>query len=491
MDEPVRSYIERSANQQLEGYHIRIGKLDLHPLNLSLDLENVVLIQTAQPDPPLATIPSWHASMQWSRLLRGQIVSDHVVDHPTVNFTRSQTKEEAKDPRQKAWQDTLQEVYPVTINKLEIHDADVTYFDHPKAKPMHLSHLQLDLSNLTNRASDRTYPSDIRIETDVFEHGHVNVDGGLNVLMKPMLGVNVDAKIENMPLRDLVALTGRYNVQLTDGTLGAHGRIEYSPAKKTADIQDILVENVKADYVYREQTQDAQKRRKVADTAKEAKEDPAITITIARGKILHGELGLVNASARPEYRVFLADLNADLDHFSTDLHELSNGDAAVKLTGRFMGTGRTVAMGMFRAEKPDPDFDLDVQIVKADLKSLNKVLRAHADMDLAKGNLSFFSKFSIQKGQVEGYVKPIFRDVEVYDPQQDRHKAATKKVYEAVVGGVKELLKNRPQQQVATETDVSGPVPNPRADTWQIVGTLLQNAFFKAVLPGLEKEYGT
>jgi hypothetical protein len=111
-------------------------------------------------------------------------------------------------------------------------------------------------------------------------------------------------------------------------------------------------------------------------------------------------------------------------------------------------------------------------------------------MDVAKGNLSFFSELSIKNGQVQGYVKPIFKDVEVYDPKQDTDKALTKKVYEAVVGGVVELLKNEPRQQVAAETDVSGPVPSPRADTWQIVGTLIQNAFFKAILPGLEKEYG-
>ncbi|HEX2054908.1 MAG TPA: DUF748 domain-containing protein, partial [Nitrospiraceae bacterium] len=442
MDEPIRGYIERNANQQLEGYQLRIGKLDLHPLNLSVDLENVTMIQTAQPDPPLATIPMWHASLQWSQLVRGHVVSDHAIKRPVIHFTRSQAKEEARDPRKKDWQDTIQEIYPVTINELAIHDAEVTYFDHPNAKPLHLTHLHVDLANITNRASERTYPSDIRVETDVFERGHVQLDGGVNLLMKPVLGVNINARIENMPLRDLVALTGRYNVHLTDGTLGAHGRIEYSPRTKTADIQDFLVENVKADYVYRQQAQDVQKRQEVADTAKEAKEDPAITVTIARGKILHGELGFVNASARPEYRVFMADLNTDLDHFSTNLRELSGGDAAVKLTGRFMGTGRTVVMGTFRPEKPDPDFDLDVQLVKTDLKSLNKLLRAYADMDLAKGTLSFFSKLSIHKGQVEGYVKPIFKDVEVYDPQQDRDKAVTKKVYEAVVGGVKELLKN-------------------------------------------------
>jgi hypothetical protein len=57
------------------------------------------------------------------------------------------------------------------------------------------------------------------------------------------------------------------------------------------------------------------------------------------------------------------------------------------------------------------------------------------------------------------------------------------------VCGVKELLKNRPQEQVAAETEVSGPVPSPRADTWkiEIVGTLIQNAFFKPSCRGWEK----
>jgi uncharacterized protein involved in outer membrane biogenesis len=135
MDEPIRGYLERNANQHLDGYQLHISKLDLHPLNLSLDLEDVTLIQTAQPEPPLATIPTWHASVQWSQLLRGHVVSDHALERPMVHFTRTQAKEEAKDPRPKDWQDTIQEIYPVTINKLTIHDADVTYFDHRTRSP--------------------------------------------------------------------------------------------------------------------------------------------------------------------------------------------------------------------------------------------------------------------------------------------------------------------------------------------------------------------
>ncbi len=490
MDGPIRGYIEQNANQQLDGYQLRIGKLDFHPLNLSLDLEDVSLIQKAQPEPPMVVIPKWHASIQWSQLLGGHVVSDHALERPTIHFTRTQAKEEAKDKGEKEWQDAIQQIYPVSINKLKIKDADVTYFDHPKAKPLHLSNLQLEADNISNRQSDKEYPSDLRLETDVFQSGQITVDGAVNFLMKPMLGLNAEVTIDKMPLGDLVALTGRYNLQLTEGMLAAKGRVEYSPSKKTVDIKDFLVENVKADFVFRQHAQDEKKRQEVADTAKEVQKDPTITVNVAHGKVLHSELGFVNVSARPEYRAFMADVNAEVDHFSTNLRDLSGGDAVVKLTGRFMGTGRTLVSGTFRPEKPDPDFDLGVQIVKTDMKSFNKVLRAYADMDLAKGNMSFFSELSIKNGRVAGYVKPIFKDVEVFDPKQDSDKAWTKKVYESVIGGVVELLKNQPRQQVAAETDVSGPVPNPRADTWKIVGTLIQNAFFKAILPGLEKEYG-
>ena len=158
--------------------------------------------------------------------------------------------------------------------------------------------------------------------------------------------------------------------------------------------------------------------------------------------MLHGELGFVNKSTKPEYRVFMTDVNAELDNFSNRLKELKEGDAVAKVTGLFMGTGRTVAAGTFGRENPDPAFDLDVRIVKTELKSFNEVLRAYANVDVSKGAFSFFSQLSVKNGQVTGYVKPIFGNVEVYDPKQDEDKAVTRKLYEAVIGGIVELLKN-------------------------------------------------
>jgi hypothetical protein len=62
------------------------------------------------------------------------------------------------------------------------------------------------------------------------------------------------------------------------------------------------------------------------------------------------------------------------------------------------------------------------------------------------------------------------------------------KVYEGIVGGVATVLKNRPRRGVATETRLSGRLDDPRTSTWQALAGLVQNAFFEAILPGLEGE---
>ena len=53
------------------------------------------------------------------------------------------------------------------------------------------------------------------------------------------------------------------------------------------------------------------------------------------------------------------------------------------------------------------------------------------------------------------------------------------------------LLENTPREEVATRTDVSGPLENPQTSTWQTVINLVKNAFFKAILPGFEKQVGS
>jgi hypothetical protein len=74
----------------------------------------------------------------------------------------------------------------------------------------------------------------------------------------------------------------------------------------------------------------------------------------------------------------------------------------------------------------------------------------------------------------------------VYDARQDRDKNVLRKVYEGVVGGVSRMLQNRPRDEVATVVDVSGRLENPNTSVIETIVGLVQNAFFRAILPGFE-----
>ena len=187
----------------------------------------------------------------------------------------------------------------------------------------------------------------------------------------------------------------------------------------------------------------------------------------------------------PPYRVFLADTDLTLNNLS---NQKADGPAKAHLKGKFMGSGSAVVDATFRAETAGPAFDLSVRIDDVEMPSMNDLLRAYGKFDVTEGRFFFYSELSVHDGAIEGYVKPFFKDMVVYDPRQDKDKSFMKKMYERVVGGVGKILENRPREEVATKTDISGPLENPKVGTMQAIVKLVQNAFFKAILPGFERE---
>jgi len=64
------------------------------------------------------------------------------------------------------------------------------------------------------------------------------------------------------------------------------------------------------------------------------------------------------------------------------------------------------------------------------------------------------------------------------------------KIKERVVGAVSKILENRPRSEVATRVDLSGRLDQPNSSLVQAALKLVQNAFFKAILPGFEQSLG-
>ena len=487
LDEPLRAYAEREVNQRLPAYTVHIGALDLHPLGLSLDLEDVVIRQKEQPDPPLAEISKIHGSLQWSALFRGRLVTDELIDHPVIHFTRPQAGKEleASPEKKQSWQEALFAMQEVQINEVRINNGDVTYREHATSKPMRITDLNVKAGNIRNvRSQSHEYPSDLHIDAVVFEKGKFTLDGHADFFAEPSLAVNADLSLTDIELAALQPLTAQHQVHISQGRLSADGHVEYAPTVQEARLRTFALHDVKGDFIHtaKAEKKEKEKGKKAVRAAKQAANHPTLLVRIDQGKIENSEFGVVNQAASPSYRIFIGGTNIDLENWS---NQLSEGVAKVTLRGLFMGSGATDVTGAFRPETKSPDFDLHVKVVKTPAKSLNPALRAHSGTDVVAGVFSVFSEMKVKHGQVDGYLKPLFKDVTAYDPEQDKDKGLLTKIFEKTIDVAASVLKND-RGEVATKAEVAGPVENPQASTWEVVATLFSNAFFDAVLPGLE-----
>jgi len=202
-------------------------------------------------------------------------------------------------------------------------------------------------------------------------------------------------------------------------------------------------------------------------------------------QVRNGRLGYVNQAAKPPYPVFFANTNLTIENLSNHLKE---GVAHIRGEGKFMGSGPAKIAAAFRPENKGPDLNLTVSIDDTDMRSMNDLFRAYGNFDVVAGKFSFYSEIKVRQGKIDGYVKPLFRDMDVYDQRQDKEKSLFRKLYEGLVGGIAGLLQNKPREEVATKTPISGDVESPQTSTWETVANLVQNAFFKAILPGFERQ---
>ena len=490
IDEPLRQRMEANLNRALQGYTVRIGKLDFHPIGLSLDLEDSLISQNDNPEPPVAQIANLTASVQWRALLHGRLVADFVVDDPKIYLNRKQAKQEYEDKvpmKERGWQQALEEIYPLKINRFRIRNGALTYVDEGPFRPLELRQINMTAENIRNvRSEANVYPSPVVIEAAVFDKGRLRAEGHADFLAEPHVAFKSQAlSLEDIDLAYFKPIVERYNITVRQGSLSAFGNVEYGAKTERIDISEVRVQNADAEYINRSPESVAKKAgEKVDQTAKQYSDRPELAVSV---KKLHvqGKLGFLNAARTPQYRIFWTDLDLQLANFG---NQSSDGVITGTARGKLMGSGATDVKFAGKPNPKGPDFDMKIAIGDTDMKSMNNLWRSYGNFDVVAGQFSFYSELSVRNGNVQGYVKPLFQNMDVYDQRQDKEKGIFRKLYEGLIGGLSWILKNTPREEVATTVSVSGKLSNPQTSTLETIGGIIQNAFFKAILPGFEQQ---
>jgi Domain of Unknown Function (DUF748) len=491
LDEPIRRYIEHEMNRSMKGYTAHIGAARFHPIGLSLTLKDLSFVQDARPDPPVLHVPRLDASVHWKALIFGGIVADFAVVDPVLYADQRQVEAEAADPtplEKHGWQEAFQKIYPLKINRVRITNGTVTYIDQGPFKPLELKGIQMLAENIRNiRSKEHTYPSMLRAEATVFEKGRITVDGHADFLAVPHPGVKADVALVGIDLDYFAPVVRRSNLTIRGGRLAAEGTLEYAPTIRMVDLRQATVRDLKLDYIHTPQKQDAPKEvaRDTVKAAQRATNAPDLRLRAQLIDIADSAFGMTVKTTNPPYRMFVDVSRLRVENF-TNHH--TEGVMVATLKGKFMGSGETTMVAHFRPDLQGPDFDMQVEIKETDLRTMNDALQAYGKFDVVGGVFTFYSEVAVKNSQVRGYVKPLFKDVQAFDPEQDRGKSAGRQLYERVVGGVSKILKNVPRKEVATRVDISGPIDAPQSSTVEAIVKLVQNAFFKAILPGFERE---
>lgn len=488
-DKVLRASIEGNINRNLKGYTVHIGAVSFHPIGFSLDLWDTTALQNAHPDPPVLRLPRLRAGIQWGALLHRRLVADFLMQRPKVFLNLAQARIEAQDKtpaRERGWQAALEAIYPLKIDEFRVEDAEVTYVDQGPFRPLQISHVNLRAENIRNiRSPEHVYPSEIQLAGTVFNSGRIMLNGNANFLAEPHAGVRASVIFDRVDLDYFKPITNRYNVRLRGGTLSSSGTVEYAPSTKTIDLQEVAIKDVAIEYVHRSDTAAAESERaaQIQAAAKQVSNNPEVLLRMDKLTILQSSFSYRNEAVDNPYQLFLSDAEIRVTNVSNQ-HAEGKGVGHVK--GAFMGSGDTDISVTFVPVGKRADLDLMVRIEGADLPAINTLLRSSVGFDVGKGEFSVYSEVKIHDASISGYVKPLFKDVEVSDPQQDGAKGFLQKAKERLISGAAWILRNRPRREIATRVNISGTLDSPQYSTWEAVGGLLRNAFIAPLLPGFE-----
>jgi len=487
VDEPMRQRLEQTMNQKMTGYTVRLPELDFHPIGLSLTLRGLTVRQNAHRDPPVIVIDRLDAGVHWRALLHFRLVADFGFDGMRLHINRPQLLQEASDPvpvENKGWQDALEAIYPLKINRFHVTNGSLTYVDDDPKHPLELSKITFRATNIRNVSSpDRTYPSPVHVDATVFERGALRVDGEANFLAEPFAGVRAEIALEKVPLQRLKPVAAHANVQVTGGTLTElTGKVEYAPKVQDAHLRRLIIDGIAVDYTHGG-PQSAPEVQAAKKATKEVTEEQALSLRLDQLTIRDATLGYVERAVNPGYRLFLDSTTIDVQNAS---NRDDTGPARIDVSGRFMGSGDTRLDATLLARPNDPQLDMAMQIEHVPMESMNDLFRSYGDFDVVAGSFAFYSELHIKNGDIDGYVKPLFSDMKVYDRRQDKNKPVLQQLYELFVGALGHLLENR-REAVATEATIKGQANSPQTSTWEVVKNLLKNAFIRAILPGFER----
>jgi hypothetical protein len=240
----VTRYVNRVL-ADIPGYYGSIYDIDIRLYRGAYVIDSLKLFKVeGNKRIPFVDIPVSDLSIEWHALFEGEVVGEAVFRDPVLNFIGGHKKDTAQNQTGEDvdWTEPLKKLVPFQINRLEIRNGTVAFYDFTTKPSVDLSLREMHLlaTNLNNAEhQDGELPSRITVTAKSIGNGNLDIDMKINVL-KEIPDVDMDLKFENVDMTALNDFFKAYaKVDVEKGVFNLYTELAVNDGKVTGYVKPI------------------------------------------------------------------------------------------------------------------------------------------------------------------------------------------------------------------------------------------------------------
>ncbi|MDB5102729.1 MAG: hypothetical protein JWP91_418 [Fibrobacteres bacterium] len=203
---PVILHIVNRKLDQIPEYRGHIDDVDLAILRGAYQIEGVSLEKiNGASRAPFFSAEMVDLSVEWGALMHGSLVGEVELWNPKLNFVVAKSKKESQTSIDSSWEDRSKEMFPLDINRFEVHQGEVHFRDLTRTPKVdiHLDHLEALAKGLTTRPrAGEALPATFHATGRAMNHANLRVDLKLNPMAKDPT-FDLDAELTGLKLTAL------------------------------------------------------------------------------------------------------------------------------------------------------------------------------------------------------------------------------------------------------------------------------------------------
>lgn len=207
-----------------------------------------------------------------------------------------------------------------------------------------------------------------------------------------------------------------------------------------------------------------------------------LPININRFSVIDGTVNLTSIVSQPSTDLSMHNFDLEIANIRNVVENDNKFPSPVRAYADLPGyDGKMYFDANMQLLKEMPDFNYNLKLNNLQLVKLNDLSKRYAGIDFEKGTLDLVSEMEMVDGKLQGYLKPLTHDMQIFEWNEGDKRTVTQFIVELLAEGGNKLLENKIKDQVATRIPLNGTVENIETGLWPTVIGVLRNGYVSAL----------